>query len=58
MGAGLDLYGLRRNGDESFAKRTFQPADYAADMAGFTANIEKDVRDKRRLLTALGMVKQ
>jgi tripartite-type tricarboxylate transporter receptor subunit TctC len=39
------------------AKRTFQPSDYSADSAGFKANIDKDVEEKRRLLTALGMVK-
>jgi tripartite-type tricarboxylate transporter receptor subunit TctC len=39
------------------AKNTFQPPDFQADSAGFAANIEKDVLDKRRLLTALGMVK-
>ena len=39
------------------AKSTFQPSDFSADMAGFKANIAKDVDDKRRLLTALGMVK-
>jgi tripartite-type tricarboxylate transporter receptor subunit TctC len=39
------------------AKNTFQPADFMADSAGFKANIEKDVEDKRKLLTALGMVK-
>jgi tripartite-type tricarboxylate transporter receptor subunit TctC len=43
---------------QQIAKRTFQPADYAADAAGFRANIEKDVAEKRKLLTALGMVKQ
>ena len=43
---------------QQIAKRTFQPSDYSADSAGFKANIEKDVADKHRLLTALGMVKQ
>jgi tripartite-type tricarboxylate transporter receptor subunit TctC len=43
---------------QQIAKRTFQPADYAADAAGFKANIERDVAEKRKLLTALGMVKQ
>ncbi len=43
---------------KTIAKRTFQPSDFAADAAGFKANVEKDVEDKRRLLTALGMVKQ
>lgn len=49
---------MRSDAFQTIAKRTFQPADYAANMAGFTANIEKDVVEKRRLLTALGMVKQ
>jgi len=48
---------MRGDAFQTIAKRTFQPADYSADMAGFTANIEKDVAEKRRLLTALGMVK-
>jgi tripartite-type tricarboxylate transporter receptor subunit TctC len=39
------------------AKATFQPPDYYADGAAFTASIEQDVVEKRRLLTALGMVK-
>lgn len=39
------------------AKRTFQPPDFLADSAGFKASIEKDVADKQRLLTALGMAK-
>ena len=39
------------------AKNTFQPDDFMADSAHFKANIEKDVEDKRKLLTALGMVK-
>jgi tripartite-type tricarboxylate transporter receptor subunit TctC len=43
---------------QRIAKRTFQPSDYAADAAGFKANIERDVAEKRKLLTALGMVKQ
>jgi tripartite-type tricarboxylate transporter receptor subunit TctC len=40
------------------AKSTFQPSDFSANAAGFQANLDKDVEDKRRLLTALGMVKQ
>ena len=40
------------------AKSTFQPSDFSADSAGFQSNIEKDVIDKRRLLTSLGMVKK
>jgi tripartite-type tricarboxylate transporter receptor subunit TctC len=39
------------------AKITAQPPDYYADSPEFTASIEKDVADKRRLLTSLGLVK-
>jgi tripartite-type tricarboxylate transporter receptor subunit TctC len=42
---------------QRIVKSTFQPGDYFADAAGFAANLAKDVADKRRLLTALGMVK-
>jgi tripartite-type tricarboxylate transporter receptor subunit TctC len=42
---------------QQIAKRTFQPTDFQADSAGFQANIQKDVEEKRRLLTALGMAK-
>jgi tripartite-type tricarboxylate transporter receptor subunit TctC len=42
---------------QRIVKTTFQPSDYFADSAGFAANLNKDVADKRRLLTALGMVK-
>ncbi len=42
---------------QRIVKNTLQPSDYFADSAGFAANIKKDVEDKRRLLTALGMVK-
>jgi tripartite-type tricarboxylate transporter receptor subunit TctC len=42
---------------QRIVKTTFQPSDYFADSAGFAANLKKDVDDKRRLLTALGMVK-
>ena len=42
---------------QRIVKSTFQPSDYFADSAGFAANLNKDVSDKRRLLTALGMVK-
>jgi len=42
---------------QRIVKNTLQPADYFADAAGFTANVNQDVEDKRRLLTALGMVK-
>ena len=42
---------------QRIVKNTFQPSDYFADSAGFAANLAKDVEDKRRLLTALGMAK-
>jgi len=42
---------------QRIVKNTLQPADYFADAAGFAANVSQDVEDKRRLLTALGMVK-
>ena len=42
---------------QRIVKNTFQPSDFFADSAGFAANLNKDVEDKRRLLTALGMVK-
>jgi tripartite-type tricarboxylate transporter receptor subunit TctC len=42
---------------QRIVKNTLQPSDYFADAAGFAANLKKDVEDKRRLLTALGMVK-
>ena len=42
---------------QRIVKNTFQPSDYFADSAGFAATLNKDVEDKRRLLTALGMVK-
>ena len=42
---------------QRIVKNTFQPSDYFADSAGFAKNLSKDVEDKRRLLTALGMVK-
>jgi tripartite-type tricarboxylate transporter receptor subunit TctC len=42
---------------QRIVKTTFQPSDYFADSAGFAASLNKDVEDKRRLLTALGMVK-
>ena len=42
---------------QRMVKTTFQPSDYFADSAGFSANLNKDVEDKRRLLTVLGMVK-
>ena len=42
---------------QRIVKATFQPSDYFADSAGFAASLNKDVEDKRRLLTALGMVK-
>ena len=51
---------LRHGEREPFqriVKSTFQPSDYFADSAGFAANLNKDIADKKRLLTALGMVK-
>jgi tripartite-type tricarboxylate transporter receptor subunit TctC len=42
---------------QRMVKTTFQPSDFFADSAGFAKNLTKDVEDKRRLLTALGMVK-
>jgi tripartite-type tricarboxylate transporter receptor subunit TctC len=42
---------------QRIVKNTLQPNDYFADAAGFAANLAKDVIDKKRLLTALGMVK-
>jgi tripartite-type tricarboxylate transporter receptor subunit TctC len=42
---------------QRMVKQTLQPADYFQDSAGFAANLAKDVEAKRRLLTALGMVK-
>lgn len=42
---------------QRIVKTTFQPSDFFADSARFAANLKKDVEDKRRLLTALGMVK-
>ena len=42
---------------QRIVKQTLQPADYFQDSAGFAANLAKDVEAKRRLLTALGMVK-
>ena len=42
---------------QRIVKNTFQPADYFADSAAFATNLKKDVDDKRKLLTTLGMVK-
>jgi len=42
---------------QRIVKNTFQPADYFADSAAFATNLKKDVEDKRKLLTTLGMVK-
>jgi len=42
---------------QRMVKTTLQPSDYFADSAGFAASLNKDVTDKRKLLTALGMVK-
>jgi tripartite-type tricarboxylate transporter receptor subunit TctC len=43
---------------QKIVKNTFQPSDYFADAAGFAKNLNKDVEDKRKLLTSLGMVKK
>jgi tripartite-type tricarboxylate transporter receptor subunit TctC len=42
---------------QKIVKNTFQPSDYFADAAGFKAHLDKDVADKRKLITSLGMVK-
>jgi tripartite-type tricarboxylate transporter receptor subunit TctC len=42
---------------QRIVKSTFQPADYFADAAGFKKAYDKDVVDKRKLLTTLGMLK-
>ena len=42
---------------QRMVKQTLQPADWFQDSAGFAANLAKDVEAKRRLLTALGMIK-
>jgi tripartite-type tricarboxylate transporter receptor subunit TctC len=42
---------------QKMVKQTLQPADWFQDSAGFAANVAKDVEAKRKLLTALGMVK-
>jgi tripartite-type tricarboxylate transporter receptor subunit TctC len=42
---------------QRIVKNTVQPTDYFADSAGFAKSLNKDVEDKRRLLTSLGMVK-
>ncbi|MGH6743026.1 MAG: tripartite tricarboxylate transporter substrate binding protein, partial [Bradyrhizobium sp.] len=39
------------------AKRTLQPNGFSADSAGFSANLDKDLAAKRKLLTALGLAK-
>ena len=53
---------LRRDAKDTepfqrIVKNTFQPSDYFADSAGFKAHLEKDIAEKRKLLTSLGMVK-
>jgi tripartite-type tricarboxylate transporter receptor subunit TctC len=56
----LEAACLKARDSEPFqrmVKTTLQPSDYFADAAGFAKNLDKDVEDKRRLLTALGMVK-
>jgi len=42
---------------QKVARNTLQPADFMADSAGFTHNIDKDLADKQKLLTALGLAK-
>ena len=42
---------------QKVAKNTLQPADFMADSAGFNKNIDKDLADKQKLLTALGLAK-
>jgi tripartite-type tricarboxylate transporter receptor subunit TctC len=42
---------------QRIVKQTLQPADWFQDSAGFAANLAKDVEAKRKLLTALGMIK-
>jgi tripartite-type tricarboxylate transporter receptor subunit TctC len=37
------------------AKRTFQPADYFADSAGFSQNLAIDLAEKKRLAPLLGL---
>jgi tripartite-type tricarboxylate transporter receptor subunit TctC len=39
------------------AKNAFQPSDYYGDAAALAANMEKDVVEKRRLLSSLGLLK-
>lgn len=41
---------------QRLVQSTFQPIDYFADAEGFAKNLAKDVEDKRKLLTSLGMV--
>jgi tripartite-type tricarboxylate transporter receptor subunit TctC len=42
---------------QKVAKNTLQPGDFMADSAGFTRNIDKDLAEKQKLLTALGLAK-
>jgi len=42
---------------QRIVKNTLQPAGYFADAAGFRKSYDKDVQDKRKLLTSLGMAK-
>jgi tripartite-type tricarboxylate transporter receptor subunit TctC len=41
----------------TLARRSFQPTDYYGDAAMLADNMEKDVAEKRRLLSALGIMK-
>ena len=42
---------------QKMVKKTLQPADWFQDSAGFAANLARDVESKRKLLSALGMMK-
>jgi tripartite-type tricarboxylate transporter receptor subunit TctC len=56
----LETACIKARDSEAFqrmVKTTLQPSDYFANSAGFAANIAKDVGDKKKLLTSLGMVK-
>jgi len=41
----------------ALARRSFQPADYYGDAATLADNMEKDVAEKRRMLSSLGLMK-
>ena len=48
---------MKSDAFQKVAKNTLQPADFMADSAGFNKNIDKDLADKQKLLTALGLAK-